>query len=169
MTARAARFPIAVALAGLALSGCSGGDPVFSPTMTQQHASARVEQIMRDTAAALSPRPRLEIYKPGSGAGPCVANPADTADTRIQVGVTYWLRDIGAHDYKSIGEQTLRLWKHKGYMITNTQGLGTNRPNVFAVTQDDFYASLEWSAKNLLSIGTTSPCLWPHGTPPPGH
>lgn len=142
---------------------------MFSPTMTQQHASARVEQIMRDTAAALSPRPRLELDKQDSGSGRCTINPSDTADTRIQVGVSYWLRDISVRDYKSIGEQILRLWKDKGYEISETLGIGTSAPDITAVTRDGFNVSLDWSAKNLLSIGAASPCLWPHGTPPPGH
>jgi hypothetical protein len=103
----------AVVLAGLVMSGCSGGNPVFKPTTTQQHATARAEQILRETAAAITPRPVLEIYQPGSGPGPCLVNPNDTSDTRVQVGLTYWLRGISTQDNASVGQQILRYWKHK--------------------------------------------------------
>ncbi|MBO0806124.1 MAG: hypothetical protein J2P25_24010 [Nocardiopsaceae bacterium] len=166
---RASLFLAIAVLTGMALSGCSGGNPVFSPTITQHHASARIDQLLRDTAAALSPRPQLEVSKLGTSVGLCTINPSDTADKRVQVVRTYWLRGITERDYKTIGEQILRLWKQKGYAINDTPGVGTDKPNIHAATKDDFLIALEWSAKGWLSIGASSPCLWPHGTPPPGH
>lgn len=142
---------------------------MFTPTITQQQASARVEQILQETAAALSPRPRLETYKPGSYVGGCLINPADTADKRVQVTRTYWLRGITQHDNVSIGEQVLQLWKHKGYTIDSTLDIGSNAPEVHGTTQDNFLIALEWSDNGALSIVATSPCVWPDGTPPPGH
>lgn len=157
------------ALTGLVLSGCSGGGSVFQPTITRQQATDRVEQILRSTADGITPRPRLEVYKPGSVDGPCMADPSNTADTRIQVVRSYWLRGISTHDNITIGEQILRMWKKNGYGISDTPGIGTDAPNIHAVTQDDFLISLEWSDNGALSIGASSPCLWPDGTPPPSH
>jgi hypothetical protein len=160
---------VVIALAALVTSACSGGgSPVFHPTMTEQQAIARAEQILHETAAAISPRPTLEVYQPGSDTGPCLINPNDTSDKRMQVVRTYWLRGITEQDNASVGEQILRFWKHKGYAISDTKGVGTSQPDITGATQiDDFLISLEWSADGSLSIGTTSPCIWPKGTPPP--
>lgn len=136
-------------------------------TMTQQHASARAEQILRETAGAITPRPTLETYQPGSGTGPCLVNPNNTSDKRVQVTLTYWLRGISTGDNASVGQQVLHYWKHMGYAVTETRGLGTNSPDVFAGTpSDDFLISLQTSANGAMSIGATSPCIWPKGTPP---
>lgn len=141
---------------------------MFHPTITQQQAADRVEQILRGTADGLTPRPRLEVAKEVSYIGSCLADPDDTADARKQVVRTYWLRDISERDYASIGEQILRLWKRQGYAINDTPGVGTSEPNIHAVTQDDFLLELAWTGSGDLSIGASSPCLWPDGTPPPG-
>lgn len=166
---RLRRVAVVTVLVTLAVSGCSGGDPVFQPTITQQHASARIEQLLRDTAAAITPRPTLKIYKPGSYTGGCLINPEDLADKRVQVTRTYFLADIPHSDNASVGEQVLRLWKKAGYDIMDTPGMGTSTPNIHAVTKDNFLIALEWTGSGLLSIGADSPCLWPDGTPPPGH
>jgi hypothetical protein len=157
----------AAVLAGLIMSGCSGGNPVFKPTITQQHATARAEQVLRETAAAITPRPTLEIYKPGSGTGPCMVNPNDTSDKRVQASLTYWLRGISTQDNASVAQQILHYWRHKGYGISGTHGLGTDSPEISGVTADDFLISLETSANGAMSIVTSSPCVWPKGTPPP--
>jgi hypothetical protein len=157
----------AAVLAVLIISGCSGGNPVLKPTITQQHATARADQILRETAAAITPRPTLEIYQPGSGPGPCMVNPNDTSDKRVQVGFTYWLRGISTQDNTSVAQQIQRYWKHKGYGISRTSGFGKDAPNIFGVTPDDFLISLETSANGAMSIGASSPCVWPKGTPPP--
>lgn len=166
-TARLYRIAIAVA-AALLVTSCSGVNPVFRPTITQQHASDRVEQIVRDTVARITPRPRLELYKPGSNVSGCMVDPSDTADTRVQVSNAYFLRGVRDSN-ASISEQVLRLWKQAGYAITDTHEVGGAMPSINGVTQDDFYIGLEWTGSGDLSIGATSPCLWPDGTPPPGH
>ena len=157
----------AAVLAGLIISGCSGGNPVFKPTITQQHANARAEQILRETTAAITPQPALEANQLESGTGPCLVNPSDSSDKRVQVVLSYWLRGISTQDNASVGQQILRYWRHKGYGISGTKGIGTDSPTIFAVTPDNFLISLETSGNGALSIGTSSPCLWPKGTPPP--
>jgi hypothetical protein len=138
--------------------------------MTQQHASSRAEQILRGTADAITPRPTLEIYQPGSGTGPCLVNPNNTSDKRVQVTLTYWLRGIAPQDNASVAQQILTYWKRIGYAITDTHGLSTASPSIFAGTPaDDFLISLQTSANGAMSIGASSPCIWPKGTPPPAN
>jgi hypothetical protein len=139
---------------------------VSKPTVTQQHASARAEQILRGTADAVTPWPTLEIYGPGSSTGPCLVDPNDTSDKRVQVTLTYWLRGIAPKTTPaspSMSCTTASIWATR----LPTKSLGTTAPNIFAGTpSDDFLMSLQTSANGALSIGTTSPCIWPKGTPP---
>lgn len=168
LTSATWRAGIAALLSALILGGCSGGSGVTHPTMTQQHAIARAEYILHETAGAIIPPPRLEVYQPGSITGPCLINPNDTSDKRVQVTRTYWLRGITKQDNASVGQQVLRFWKQKGYVITDHPGMGTDAPNIHGYTRaENFLISLEYSSDGSLSIGTTSPCIWPNGTPPP--
>ncbi len=161
---RAGIAVIAMVLAGLAMPGCSGGNPVSKPTMNQQHATALAQQILRETADVITPRPTLEIYHPTSGTGPCLITPSDK---RVQVTLTYFLRGIPVSDNASVAQQILRYWKHKGYAITDTHGLGTGSPSIFGATpSDDFLINLATSNNGAMSIEATSPCIWPKGTPP---
>lgn len=141
---------------------------MFKPTINQQHATDLAEQILRDTVDAITPRPELEVYQPGSGAGPCLINPDDTSDKRVQVSLTYWLRGIPVTDNASVAQQVLNYWKHEGYAITDTHGLGTNAPEISGVTPwSDFLIALETSSNGAMSVIASSPCIWPKGTPPP--
>lgn len=139
---------------------------MHKPTITQQHASVRVEQILRGTANAITPRPTLEIYEPGSGTGPCLVDTGDVNDKRVQVMLTYWLRGISTQNNASAAEQVLQYWKNLGCVITDTHGMGTDFPNVFARTPSDFLISLETSSNGAMSVVASSPCIWPTGTPP---
>ena len=158
---------VAAAFTGLSVPACSGGNPVSKPTMTQQHATTRAQQILRETADAITPPPTLEINNLLSGTGPCLAESSDS-DKQVQVALSYWLRGIPPRENADIGRQILHYWKHKGYAITSTKGVGTGSPTIAGGTvSDDFLISLQTSSNGTMFIGTTSPCIWPHGTPPP--
>src|ERR1017187_7446383 len=131
-------------------------------------AGTRAQQILRETADAITPRPTLETDQLLSGTDPCLINPNDTSDKRVQVTLAYWLRGISPQDNASVAQQVLRYWRHKGYAISSTKGLRTDAPSVYGATpSDDFLISLETSSNGAMFIGTTSPCIWPKGTPPP--
>jgi hypothetical protein len=158
----------AAACAALIITGCSGGNAVFEPTITEQHAAGLARQILQGTAEAITPRPALETYQPGSGTGPCLINPADTSDKRVQVTLTYFLRGIPRQENASVARQILAHWKHQGYAILTTHHLDTDQPVITAATHgDSFLLSLDSGSDGSLSIGTSSPCIWPDGTPPP--
>lgn len=152
---------VAAVVAVLLLTSCGGS--IYQPTMTQQHASARSEQLIRDTANGITPRPRLVLYQGLTGVNRCLV---EQDDPRSQVTRTYVLSGIG--DAKaSIGEQILRLWKREGFTINDTLDIGTSGPLINAATPDDFLIGLDTTGTGDLSIETSSPCLWPNGTPPP--
>lgn len=138
---------------------------MYQPTITQQYAIERIKQLVQGTAGSISPRPRLEHYDLGSDIGQCVEG---QNDPRSQVSSIYYLRDVRKAN-ASIGEQILRLWKKRGYGVGDISGMGTSEPEIHAITPDDFMMSLEITGSGDLSVGVSSPCLWPDGTPPPHH
>jgi hypothetical protein len=161
----------AVVIALAAAAGCtsSGNHVTQQPTMTEQQAAAHAEQILRDTAAVLRPKPTLEVYQPGSATGPCLddTNP-QSAQGRVIVNRTYWLRGIPQSSNATIGQQVLQYWKEKNWVITSTKGVGTAQPEITGLAKPyAFGINLEWSSDGSLSLAASSVCIWPHGTPPP--
>jgi hypothetical protein len=153
----------ALAITGVA-AGCSGGN-VASHTITQQQATARAEQIPPETATSLDPQPVLEKNPLLTVTDMCVANVPD-ANEMVNVAYSYWLRGITATQFGEIGQQIKAFWKKKGYTIFTSGGFGTGQPDISGETQDSFLISLDWSAKGEISIGATSPCIYPDGKPP---
>ncbi len=135
-------------------------------TMTQDQAAARAGQIVRDTAAALTPKPRLESAPVfGNGPSPCLAN-VPNAGKMVSVAYGYWLRDIPESANAAIGQQVKAYWQKQGYRIETAKGLDNGQPDISGTTKDDFLISLNWSSNGALSMGATSPCVYPHGTAP---
>jgi hypothetical protein len=137
--------------------------------MTPRQAAFYADQLLRDTAAALKPRPRLEFSQVFSNdAGACPGGP--DADRMAVVTRCYWLRDITGQDHAAIGAQVLARWQRSGFVITDTAGAGTTRPVVGAVAPPyAFRLSLEWSQTGScgwLSLNAASVCLWPDEEPP---
>ncbi|MEV8566815.1 hypothetical protein AB0436_14820 [Streptomyces sp. NPDC051322] len=127
-----------------------------------------MEQLIRETADALTPRPKLELYEPGSATAQCLDPTDGGSEKRRVVSRVYWLRGVGKADNQRLGQQVLHLWKKQGQLITSATGVGTDKPEIHGGSKpDDFLIALEASDNGWLSIGATSPCIWPQGTPPP--
>jgi hypothetical protein len=160
-----------VAILVLAVSGCSGSSGTVNShrTRTVPQAEAFAEQLLREAAAALTAKPTLEVYRPGSVNSACLDDnaPGGVIKGMVVVDRTYRLRGITKADNPAVGQEMLRYWKQKGYSITSSQGIGTSQPQIIvSVPPDGFSISLQSSAAGVLSIEAASPCLWPHGTPP---
>lgn len=131
------------------------------PLMTPLQAAACAEDLLRQTADIMDPRPRLEPAGFFNGISPC---PDD--DSLVTASRTYWLRGITEQDNTAIGEQVLPYWTRLGWTITSTTGIGTTSPVITAIAPPyAFSVSLESSANGWLSIGATSVCL-PRDNPP---
>jgi hypothetical protein len=163
--------PVAVALCVTTLAACGvlpGRKHVEKNTMTQKQATDRVEQLIHDTVAALSPKPRLEIIDYMSQPTSCVDPTDGGSPDRTVISHSYWLRGVPHGRNGDIGRQVEAYWKSKGYKITAVQGLDTNKPDINGYTQpDEFLISIETNVDGDLDIGATSPCIWPNGTPEP--
>lgn len=134
--------------------------------MTQAQATARAEQILQDTAAVLTPRPRLD-FDPSlpNESGVCLAD-IPNASHMINVDRTAWLRAITASQNGSIGQQIESYWKKQGYTITTSGGIKEQSPVITGETKDSFTISLATGQDGLMSIGASSPCIYKNGTPP---
>ncbi|HUL24701.1 MAG TPA: hypothetical protein VLW44_02885 [Streptosporangiaceae bacterium] len=164
-------WPAAVvaAVVPLGASGCTGGSTLPQHTITEHQAITQAEQILRDTASAITPRPTLELSRLLTDTGPCLVDPTNTADTRVQVSRAYYLRGFPRQGNASVAQQVLAYWQHKGYAISDTQRMNGDTPAIHGATSSgDFTISLDTGGDGTLTIGATSPCLWPNGTPPAG-
>jgi hypothetical protein len=154
---------VMVAIAGL-LTACSGGG-VAAKTMTQAQATQRAQAILRETAAMLNPKPRLEVDRLTTYTDQCLAD-IPNASQMVTVAYTYNLRDIPVSENRTIGEQIKAYWQKQGYAINTSGGFSSNQPAIYGETKDAFLISLDSDSQNTLFIGATSPCVYPHGTPP---
>lgn len=87
---RSGRWLAAAVAAGLTvvLAGCSGGK-VATHTMTQDQATARAQQIVTETAAALSPNPGCSTHYPAGRAATASIStrmPASWLPTVVRTG-----------------------------------------------------------------------------------
>ena len=84
----------------------------------------------------------------------------------VNLSRTAWLRQIPASDNASVGQQILAFWKKQDYKISDYSGFRTGKPSIDAETRDSFTISLGTASNGLMSIGASSPCIYPDGTPP---
>lgn len=158
------------AIAVWTLGGCGliGGSVSDETTINQSQAEARIDELIVQSTAGLDPKPRLVRNENWELADKCI-DPADGgSEDRIIVTKSYWLRDIPKFEPNArIAEQIKANLERHGHRIDpKTNGLGTEKPEIFARSRpDDFLMSLEWNASGALSFGATSPCIWQTGTP----
>jgi len=137
-------------------------------TMTLDQATARAEQVVKETGAALTPEPALDFDRSlPNESGVCLAN-VPNADQMVSVDRTAWLRKIPASQNGTVGQQILAYWKKQGYSISDQSGLADGQPSIGGETKDGFTVSLATAKNGWMSISASSPCVYQHGTPPSG-
>ncbi len=141
--------------------------------MNQQQATARAEQIVRDTASALHPEPGLDFNTSlPNETGPCLAENLPSADKMVQASRTAELSGVrDSQQIIAIANQVQAYWKKQGYVISSTANFTKGQPAIFGHTPEHdpfavFTISLETNPQGSIAIGATSPCIWPSGTPP---
>lgn len=137
------------------------------PTITKAQALARIEQLINGTVSAVRPKPELDLYRPSTNDGLCLDPVDGGSEERIVVTRSYYLRGLPkAEDaLKAVIAGVKAYWQSQGHHISseNVAGLqlyGRSRP-------DDFYITIGVVADDVLTLGATSTCLWPNGTPEP--
>ncbi|WP_141658677.1 hypothetical protein [Carbonactinospora thermoautotrophica] len=147
------------------LTAC--GQPVASEkkTLNQQQADQRAEEhIQRAVAAVFTPPPRLErqLFLTFQ-----CKDPSDLgSEERIQVTRRYWLRDLPKERNREYFDKIHEYWTHNGYHVLEDDRADPNNPALFVEHNDDgFRMSLQANFQGDLTIGATSPCIWPNGEP----
>lgn len=140
----------------LTLTGCGKSD---DGELTQSRATARVERLIRDTAAALTPQPQLEIIPVSVTPTACL----DKSESlqKIVVGRSYWLRGVGRAQHMVVSRQVAEHWKEQGFQVIAKNGRPDN-PDLSGVTEPDkFILALTWASGDHIYLAATSPCVWP--------
>ncbi|MEV7012634.1 hypothetical protein [Streptosporangium sp. NPDC051022] len=136
------------------------------PTMTQVQALARVEQLIGETVAVITPKPRLDLDRPSLTPDNCLDPSDGGSKDRIVIDRGYYLRDIPKDQARKVAGQIKRYWEQQGHHI---EGVSPNGLTVAGRSRpDDFLLSLTSTGDdNVLLLGISSPCIWPNGTPEP--
>ncbi len=163
----------AAAVAVVTLAGCSGGSGgTVAKTMNQQEAAATAENIIRSTAATLHPQPGLDFDPSlGNDAIQCLAEELPDASKMVTVDRTAWLRGIPDGQQVNIANQVKAYWRQQGYVIGTAANFDQGKPEITGYTPhkdpfEVFTFSLTTASNGWISIGATSPCVWPNGTRP---
>lgn len=133
------------------------------PTITAREAADRVERHIRDLAAAI-PGARLEPVGPPLTV-PCGGIVGGEEDGRVYASRSYYVRDIPAERNETTIQTAIDHWTANGYTVDTTareQGI------VRATASDGTHVDVQESTDQTrtLSLGASSPCVWPDGTPP---
>ncbi|MDR8413019.1 hypothetical protein MTP10_30340 [Nonomuraea sp. 3-1Str] len=134
------------------------------PALSQSEAVARVEQLVRDTAGAVSPPPRLELIESSVPPHTCLSG--DQPQGKVVVGRAYWLRDVPKGEQIALSQQISAHWQAQGHRITASGKPGAIGVNAMSPS-DGFILALTLTKEGELYLAASSPCVWPDGTPSP--
>ena len=136
-------------------------------TITAEQAADRVEGHVRAFVAAL-PGARLEVSRP-SHIDPC-NQPLDGGSLgRVFAGATWWVRDVPPERNAEVFDLALRFWAESRWTVLND--FRPQRQSVYAEAPDPDFTGIALKesvdGSRTLSISSSSPCVWPDGSPPP--
>ncbi|MBB4934246.1 hypothetical protein F4561_005066 [Lipingzhangella halophila] len=135
----------------------------MSGTLNQEQALERVEQHIGNATANLPDSLHTESLGVIDGAS--CDDPTDNGPkVRIIVSHKYWLDGLQPEDNEHHAELLHQHWTNNGYTV-----LTDDRPDEIYISvennEDGFRMSLQESAEGSLSLGASSPCIWPNGSP----
>lgn len=159
--ANGAWIVVVVAMLTIFATGC--GEAVRN-TITQQQAEQRVEENYRMVLALLpkEARPALQV----GDIQPCDDPTDDGPRGRVIASVSYQVRDLQAADFNAHFDAIKQWWTDHNFRI-----LDDSRPkNMYLWAEnngDGFRMALQANDVGGFYIISTSPCVWPEGTPAP--
>lgn len=136
----------------------------MTTTITQAEAERVVEDYVRQAAQALSADLRLEVI--GSSTAPCT-DPSDNGPQgRVFASNRYWIRGLPRERNEQSVQAFLQWSQQQGFAIQADEWAKTKVITLEKET-DGFRMAIQESSVGDLSIGASSPCVWPNGTPEP--
>jgi hypothetical protein len=155
------RLVVGIGLMAVLTSGC-GGD--VRNTITQQEAAKRVEEHIHAVVALLPKEARLEQ---GLSTPQNCDDPTDNGPRgRITESHTYQIHDLPPAEYNAYFDTIKQWWETHNYQI-----LADSRPKAMYLwaenKNDSFRISVKSNDVGGFYVISTSPCVWPQGTPAP--
>ncbi|OQO94708.1 hypothetical protein B1813_00980 [Saccharomonospora piscinae] len=133
-------------------------------TMTEDEAAQRAEEHIRRAVAALPEKPALTPLRADSAE--CL-DPSDNGPRgRYEVGRSYWLDDLPGERNAEFVDALVEHWSAHDYRVLTDKRETKNRFVSVEHRGDAFRMSVKQSVEGDLSLGASSPCVWPDGTPP---
>jgi len=155
-----------ISMTALILTTCSTGcgpRTGMEETITQDEAADKVKEHIDGVMSSLPDEAELKTRQ-GMGAASC-DDPTDGGPKdRVTVGEMLWIRGLPTEENETNIELMYEYWTNNGYQVIHDL-----RPDELFVTvvneTDAFNVSVQTSDEGSLSIGASSPCVWPKGTP----
>jgi hypothetical protein len=129
-------------------------------TLTAQQARDRAEQYARETATALGPD--ASLAKAPGGDVEC-----DDLDPpgRVTVGADYFLT-VPATTNRQVMDTVYTYWTARGFSALDDSRTSVRPRLTLQNNTDGFRIGITEGGTGGLSLGASSPCVWPNGTPP---
>ena len=114
------RFTTIVIISAILVAGCTIGmednkkpeeiskRAVNESTMTEAQALERVEQLIKETVEIITPKPRLDLFRPSLNTQHCLDPTDGGSEERIVVTRIYYLRDIPQDRLSHVAQQVRR-------------------------------------------------------------
>lgn len=133
-------------------------------TMTEPQAAQRAQEHIDRAVAALPEQPSLTLQDDSSTE--CL-DPTDNGPRgRYEVGKTYWLDGLPADRNAEFVDALHQHWLASDFRVLTDQRSSDNRFVSVENNDDAFRMSVKQSVEGSLSLGASSPCVWPNGVPP---
>lgn len=134
-------------------------------TLSEDQAAARLDEHLRAAVERLDPGPRLEMGL--AGTMDC-DDPTDGGPLgRVFVEAHYWLRDLPADRNREVFDTLHGYWVSQGYVVIEDLRDRARAPRLkVRHPGDHFSVSLRQNLADELRLSSSSPCVWPTGSPP---
>ncbi|PXY21043.1 hypothetical protein [Prauserella muralis] len=142
----------------------SSGTGEHMRTMTEAQARQRAQEHIDRAVAALPVKPTLTLQRDDSAE--CVDPTDDGPRGRYEVGKTYWLDGLPKHRNAEFVDALFDYWVGHGFRVLTDWRAKDDRFVSVENNDDAFRMSVTESVEGDLSLGASSPCVWPDGVPP---
>jgi hypothetical protein len=131
-------------------------------TITEDEAAEKVREHIDNAMTALPDTAELEERR-----GTIVAACDDPTDggsrDRVTVNERFWVRGLPVEDNEANIQALHEYWVANGYQVLHDQ-----RPDRMFLSvqheEDSFRMSIRTAGDDSLTIGASSPCIWPEDT-----
>jgi len=133
-------------------------------TLTKEQAAERADEHIKRAVAALPVDPSLSMQEPLPME---CADPSDNGPRgRYTIDRRYRLEDLPKDRNTEFVNTLYQYWKNNNYRILADKRARDDKFISVEHNGDGFRMSVTNSGPGKLTIGASSPCVWPDGVPP---